>query len=688
MSIEPLLNDKINSIIELFSSGHKIEALDNIKSLINQHPSESLLHNIGGVCYKSTGQLEMAVKCFERALKIKPDFADAHYNLGLTFQELDQLDSAVKSYKKTLAIQANYVKAYNNLGIIYKELGQMNDAVKSYEEALSHQPDFVEALNNLGNIQTEMGKLDEAIKSYNQALVIEPNYIEVHNNLGNILNDLGELDEAVEHYEKAIAFNPDYAEAHNNLGSTLNDLGQLDSAVEHYEKAIVINPDYAEAHNNLGTTLKAFGQFDKAIENFIKALTINPNFADALFNLGVSYYDLGQTDEALNSYRQALSISPDFAEAHSNLGLILQELGQSDEALNSYVNALAIDPDNAEFHRNLSTVKHYKQDDTQLTHMQSLLSNNNLNESERINFCFALAKAYEDLGKKGELFKILNEGNQLRKKELNYSIESDLKKHTTYKKIFKLAITEPSSYKPLAVRPIFIVGMPRSGTTLVEQIISSHHKVHGAGELPTLDNLIAPIFDAYLSNNDALSEKNFLNIRQGYLQYHLSNINSYEGIITDKMPTNFENIGFILKAFPEAKIIHLKRDSMAICWSIYQRYFPNGGLGFPYDMDDLARFYISYEEMMAFWHELFPSQIYDINYENLTTNQEVETRKLLDYCDLDWDENCLNFYNNKQAAKTASSLQVKEKMYQGSSEIWKKYESQLKPLINALGYIS
>jgi hypothetical protein len=154
------------------------------------------------------------------------------------------------------------------------------------------------------------------------------------------------------------------------------------------------------------------------------------------------------------------------------------------------------------------------------------------------------------------------------------------------------------------------------------------------------------------------------------------------------MPTNFKNIGFILKAFPEAKIIHLKRDAMAICWSIYQRYFPAKGIGFPYNMEDLGQFYNSYTEMMTFWHELFPNQIYDISYEDLTTNQEEETRKLLKYCELEWDESCLNFHTNKRAVKTSSSLQVKQKMYQGSSEVWRKYEAQLKPLINTLGYLS
>ena len=686
MNSDPLLNNKINSIIELYSSGQISDALESIEILIGQNPNESILYNINGVCLKANGKLEMAAQSFKNAINLKPDFADAHYNLALTHQELNHLDDAVKSYQETLAIQSDYAKAHNNLGIIYNELGQNNDAIKSYKEALSLQPDFVDALNNLGNIQTELGKLDEAIKSYNQALDIEPNHIEVHNNLGNILNDLGQLDEAVKHYEKAIAIYPDYGEAHNNLGSTLNELGEMDKAVKHCERAIAINPYYAEAHNNLGTALKAFGKLDEAIKSYMNAITINPNFADVFFNLGILYYDLGEPEEALNYYRKALSINPDFAAVYENLGLILQEMGQSDEAFNSYVYALALEPENANIHRNLSTLKNFKEGDTQLIQIQSLLSSSSISKSERINLCFALAKAYEDLGKKDEFFKILNEGNKLRKEELNYSIESDLKKHTKLKNIFKLAIKESSSYKPLAVRPIFIVGMPRSGTSLVEQIISSHNKVKGAGELPTLDNLITPIFNAYLSNNNILSERSFLNIRQGYTQYHLSNINSSEGIITDKMPTNFENIGFILKAFPEAKIIHLKRDSMAICWSIYQRYFPNGALGFPYSMNDLAQFYLSYEELMAFWHDAFPNQIYDISYENLTTNQEVETRKLLDYCELDWDENCLKFYNNAKATKTASALQVKEKMYQGSSEAWKKYEAYLKPLINSIGY--
>ena len=251
--------------------------------------------------------------------------------------------------------------------------------------------------------------------------------------------------------------------------------------------------------------------------------------------------------------------------------------------------------------------------------------------------------------------------------------------NSAYSGIEKSLSSEPSTFKP-----IFIVGMPRSGTTLVEQIISSHHNVHGAGELTNLPDIIAPIATNHLNQGvNKLPEKAFLSIREQYLDV-LLNLNVPESVITDKLPLNFTYIGFILTAFPEAKIVHMKRDARAICWSIYKSNFRNTGNGYSYNIDDLAGFYGLYIDIMDFWHQLFPGKIYDICYEDLTTNQEEETRKLLQYSELDWDENCLSFHKNKRAVKTASALQVRQKIYQGSSEAWKKYEAHLKPLIKAL----
>ena len=226
--------------------------------------------------------------------------------------------------------------------------------------------------------------------------------------------------------------------------------------------------------------------------------------------------------------------------------------------------------------------------------------------------------------------------------------------------------------------------MPRSGTTLVEQIISSHNRVYGAGELKTLPQLVKPLINNFIEDETIeISHKALLFVQKEYNDM-LLDLGFSEKIVTDKLPLNFLYIGFILKSFPDAKIIHLKRNAKATCWSIYKHYFADNANGWAYDFQDLVDYYRLYVKLMDFWHKLFPNQIYDLVYEDLTNNQEEETKKLLKYCELDWDENCLDFQNTKRAVKTASVLQVRQKMYQGSSEAWKKHEKFLKPLIEGL----
>ena len=678
---------QINSVIALYSNGQMQEALDAIDTLTKDYPNEALLYNICGACYAGLGQLDTAVKSYEQALAIKPDYSEVHNNLGIVLKELGRLEDAVKSFEKAIAIKPDYSEAHNNLGVTLKELGQLDAAVKSFEKAVALKPDYADVHYNLGNTLKELGQLEDAVKSYKKALAIKPDYSEAHNNLGVTLKELGQLDEAVKCYEKALTLKPDYAEAHTNLGNAFKELGQLAAAVKFYEKALAVNPDYAEAHYNLGNALMVLGQENDAIMSYEKAVALKPDYAEAHYNLGNALMELGQLDEAVKCYESAIDIKPDYGGAHNNLGNTLKELGQLDDAVKCYEKTLTLQPDYAEAHHNLSTIKKYTARDPQITQMQSILSNGDLSQSDRIHLCFALAKVYEDLGKQDELFKFLHEGNRLRKQELNYSLNMDQITYSVVKKLFSPSpsVVEKSlSYETSTIRPVFIVGMPRSGTSLVEQIIASHHAVHGAGELNTLGSLMDPIVQDH-SNNDknGLSEKSFLSIRQQYLD-SLSRFNVPEKVITDKMPMNFRWIGFILTAFPEAKIVHLKRDAMAICWSNYKILFNSRGLGFPYNMDDLARFYGLYTELMAFWHQLYSDKIYDICYEDLTTNQVEETRKLLEYCELDWDENCLEFHTSKRAIKTASSVQVRQKMYQGSSEAWKEHEAYLQPLIKAL----
>ena len=583
--------------------------------------------------------------------------------------------------------------------------GQTKEAQSIYLNILKSFPSNQEAkkelliLNQRKEISPTQKQLDEVMQLFSSGKVQEalfaiqhlindfPNEPLLFNISGACYSEIGPIESAINSFEKALALNPDYAEAHYNLGVAFQRTNQLDNAVECYEKSITLKHAYPTAHNNLGVIMLERSQLDSAVKSFEWAVAYSPEYAEAHNNLGSAFQELNQFDLAKEQFKKAVSINQDYALAFNNLGNSCKTLGLTNEALNHYEKAIAIKGDFAEAHFNLSGVKKYKQSDIQISKMLSILPSKTLNESDQIFINFALAKVNDDLNNQEELFRFLNEGNRLRKAQLNYSIDDYQNKHSVIKKMFShnlLSIEKELLSEKKSKRPIFIIGMPRSGTTLVEQIISSHHAVYGADELNTISKLTSSILkDSSAQMKNGLTKRSLLTFRQQYLE-HLSTLNINEDIITDKWPLNFQYIGFILSAFPEAKIIHLKRDARAICWSIYKNYFSGKGNGWAYNFKDLVSFYALYSDLMNFWHKLFPDKIYDVSYEKLTNNQNDETIKLLQYCDLEWDDNCLNFHTNKRPVKTASALQVREKMYQGSSEDWKKYKKHIQPLIKGL----
>jgi len=580
------------------------------------------------------GDIEEARKLYAAILEASPNNKEAKNGLLVLEQGRNQPKPSKSEVQSVFALYSN---------------GQIQEALDSVETLIKDYPDEPLLYNISGACYKEIDKLEMACKSFEKAVDLKPDYAEAQYNLGVTLRELGQVDAAIKSYEKALANQHAYPNAHNNLGQILLQSGQPDAAMDHFEWAVAYQPEFFEAHNNLGSSLLALGQVNTAVTHYEKALEIKPDYQLARNNLGIAYQRLGEIDKAFKSFERAQTVKSDYAQAHYNL----------------------------------SVLKKYTKNDKQIVEMESLLSNKDLSQSDRIFICFALAKAYEHLGKKDELFKVLHEGNQLRKKELNYTIEKSENHNAIIEKLFN-SNPKALSNQVSTIRPIFIVGMLRSGTSLVEQIISSHHEVYGAGELKNLSQIIIPILREHLTDDKKkLSKKTFLSIRQKYLE-SLSRFNASENVITDKWPLNFRSIGFILSAIPEAKIVHLKRDARAVCWSIYKHYFSDTGNGWAYNFEDLSEFYKLYSELMRFWHEMFPGKVYDISYEDLTTNQEDETRKLLEYCELEWDKNCLDFHKNKRTVETASVLQVQQKMYQGSSEVWKEYEEYLQPMIKAL----
>ena len=581
--------------------------------------------------------------------------------------------------------------------------GELNEAKKIYLSILKDFPKNAEATRGLLELKEEKeinpsqnqintlmnfyskGDFKNALDFLGPLTSKYPKDAFLFNIRGACLNEINENESSIDSFKNALSLNPNYSEAHYNLGVVYQKTHQNNQALDCYQKAISLQQAYPAAHNNSGIIYLEKEQIESAIKSFEWATAYSPNYSQAYNNLGSSFQKINQFEKAKIQFEKAISIDPNYAQAYENLGIICEIINQPDEALSNFKKAITIDPNLTNSYRNLSKLISFKEKDPFIAQMQSLHSKEDLNILDKINLSFALAKVYEDLENQDKFFKFLNEGNELRKKSLNYSFEQSKNFHSTLIRLFKSnkAKVSKSQIKSSKIQPIFIVGMPRSGTSLVEQIISSHHSVYGAGELLNLRKIVDPILENNLNRDQSiLLTKDLFLIREQYLD-SLSNMGTKERIITDKMPVNFRLIGFILSAIPEAKIIHVKRDARATCWSNYKHFFSSGN-GFSFSQEDLVQFYSLYNEIMNFWHDLFPNKIYDFSYEELINNQERETKKLLEYCDLDWDANCLDYHKNTRGVFTASSSQVRKKIYQGSSEAWKKYESYLKPLIDGL----
>ena len=616
------------------------------------------------------------------------------YVSNLTQDEVDgvinlylagQMTQAERSCRELLKTDPQSTIVLNVLGAALQKLGQLAEAVKSFEKAIQIKPDYAEAYYNYGTALQELAKPAEAVKSFEKAIQIKPDFAIAYDNRGSALRNLGQLEASVKSFDKAIEIQPDFAIAYDNRGNALQDLGRLMDAMKSYDMAIQIKPDFPNAYSHRGTALHDLGQWEAAVKSYDKAIQTKPDYAEAYYNRGMALQRLGQVQEAMKSYEKAIQIRPDYVRAYCNRGNALQDLGQLEDAMQSYDKAIQIKPDFAEAYHHLSMQKEFKPDDAQIGIMESLYADSERSEIDHKHLCFALAHVYDDLGENDKSFNRLAEGNRLRKKELNYSIDDDRKLMTRIKGAFPAGkpAFELAPDSMASIQPFFIVGMLRSGTTLVEQILACHSQVHGAGELVFMERLASSIL-SILPDHYKLSQNDIKRVHDGYLE-KLTELKVPEKIITDKTPHNFLWIGFILSAFPEAKIIHLNRDPKAICWSIYKRYFSTKGHGYANDLVDLAEFYKLYIDLMAFWRERFPNAIYDLCYEDLTESQEEETRKLLAFCDLQWEKRCLDFHQNTRVVQTMSAAQVRKKMYKGSSEAWKKYAVHLQPLVNGLG---
>ncbi len=564
--------------------------------------------------------------------------------------------------------------------------GRYDEAEACFRQAVKLKPDFAIAYNNLGLTLHDQGKLDEAEAILHKALQLSPDFAEAHNNLGLVLHGLGKPEAAATCFRQALKLKPGYIKAYNNLGLALHNQGKLDEAEVYLHKALQLSPDFVETYINLGIILNSQGKLEEAAASYRQALTLRPNYAEAHYNLGITLGDQGRLAESEASLRQALKLKPDYTEAYNNLGLILHSLGRQDEAETYFRQALKLNPDSAQVYKSLSMFLKRAEIEGVIIAMEKLYKRKDLSDEDKIDLGFALGKSFEKLGEYDKSFDFIFKANLEKRKTYTYSIQDDHEFFTRIKKTFSADFfsSHPDSDIPDKT-PIFVLGMPRSGTTLVEQILASHPKVLGAGELlflPYLVNKICAEGGAAGKYPECIPELDMKGFGRMGLEY-IEKIRKYSNSvqhITDKLPHNFLYLGLINKILPKAKVIHCVRIPMDNCLSIFKTDFKGQLHRYAYDLIEIGQYYNLYLDLMSHWEKVLPGVMYTVKYEEMVSDQQDQIKELLDFCDLQWDDACFNFHKTKRKVITASVAQVRQPIYTDSVGLWKRYERRLEPL--------
>ncbi|KZX54931.1 hypothetical protein A3709_07930 [Halioglobus sp. HI00S01] len=592
--------------------------------------------------------LPQALEQLEMAIKIAPDFAPLYEDLGSIRGMQGDHHAAIDALKRAVQIDPGLSSAHKKLAQALQATGRHNEIDEAMEGFLDHNADA--ALVATGAEHWRAGRMTEAEDTLKKALRSNPDNVDAMRFLAMVYHGEGrQLDDAEALLRRAIGIAPDFHQALGNLGRILIENGKTEEAAEIYERWVALKPDNDEAWSGLGRARAHLGEIEAAIE----------------------------------AYRESIKLNPDIASAHMALAHMLKTIGQQEDALTAYRESIRIKPSLGESYWSMANLKIFKFKPEEVTSMEAQLNTEEVSEQGRVNFHFALGKAYEDQRDYERAWHHYHTGNQLQRPRVDYDpVENDMhlrKLREAFSAARFAANTDAGCDAP---SPIFIVGMPRSGSTLIEQILASHSMVEGTAELPNLaaiatgtgryrhDGLIYP------GTVDALTSRDFTAYGKEYLQQVQRHRVQGTPHFIDKMPNNFIHVGWIALTLPNARIINTRRHPMDSCLGVYKQLFAKGQ-HFTYDMFELAEFYQGYVDLMEYWHEVLPGKVLDVHYEDTVTDLEGQVRRILDYCGLPFEENCLRYYETDRAVKTASSEQVRRPIYTSALGLWRNYESHL-----------
>lgn len=672
--VSPDLN--LGALTALMNRGQYEQVEMKTRPLLEVHP------NLGSIWKLYAGALMLQGKdslpAMRRASELLPIDAETHFYLGNVQHDHGDLAGAMASQRRALVLKPQFAQAHDSLGLALQDAGKPAEAAASFRTALNLQPDFAEAHGNLGNALIDLGQIEEAVQHYRRMLELRPDLPEAHNNLGNALLALRRYEEAAASYRGVLEIRPNSAGAHANLANALRELGRPQEALANCRRALELEPNSADAELLKGNALFDLGLFDDAAESYARAIKLKPDYTDAYVALSKVLRQVGRVAEAEDSCRKALRLAAASAEALTLLGEIQADRGRFGDAEQLFRRAISIAPDLPDAWAALARYRKMGLDTAWLTAAQRLLGKS-LAIGQQINLRYALGKYFDDVRDYDSAFASYRLANELKKRSgIKHDRQRLARRVEQITALYDRGwLRRARAHGSESTRPVFIVGMPRSGTTLTEQILASHPGAFGCGELRFW--LGACVRYESLAQREAQSNAAIRAAADDYLKL-LASLSADASRMIDKMPANFMNLGLIHAAFPQARIIHMQRNPLDTALSIYFQIFSNTHT-YANDLEDIAHYFKQYHRLMQHWRSfLSEGAILDVPYEELVQDPEPWIRKIVQFVGLPWDPRCLDFHQTERTVVTASNWQVRQRITQSSAGRWRNYEAFLGPL--------
>ncbi len=633
----------------LLSNGDNEEAMKIFIETVKKYPEVPEIHNNLGICYKVNNLYNQAVLEFTEALKYKKDYVDAKINLADTYFLLKKFKKSIEIYNQLLKTEKNNLPIYFNLSKCYEEIGEINQAINTLKLSLKIK-NTSEAFYNMG-VLLENSNTEEAISCYNNAIKINKNFFQGYLNLYSLFEKKAKYDVLLKISSYLIKNFQTNFNSYFLHGLSLQKNDDLEGSIIFYKKSLELNEFHVDTYNNLGS----------------------------------AYLDLKQADKAVALFEKVIKLDECDFETKYNYAKVLTRLNEKEKAKKILKECIRKDPYPIKAYNILSKVKKIKPDSIEFKKMNELFNKTQDNNDEKIFLGLNIGSIYENTKDYSNAATFYIKSNNIKKNNLTYDVNHHIKQFKAIMKLFSLEFKEKhlnKGYK--SKKNIFIVGMPRSGSTLIEQILSSHSKVDGLGELKDMVKILNFHNKKYKSFNDLekIESSYFEKIGKEYFQV-INRRYSPKAIFTDKS-LMISQIGFLRLSLPQSKIIYCSRNSKDQTLSIFKNFFQSNNHPYAYSFNDLKKYYNGYQEIMDHWKKIFKDEIYEIKYENMINNPKESIKKLLKYCELDWEEDCLFFYKNKRLVDTISTSQVRKPVYKNSIGLWENYQNEFDALFSGL----